>query len=98
MINLFFTMFSALSYGGAYFPIKLLPQIEKYSRVSKAQACSRGQHESEPSLPPCSWSPSSIRKMNARRKVELSLCYLGDRQYVGKNRPQLVFSADVKTC
>ena len=80
----------------AYFPHKLLPQLQRYTRVNKAAlqmsslSVNNGvaQH-SGVTLPglPKSFSPSSIRKMNhniASKRVNISLCYLGEKQVIGE--------------
>ena len=71
----------------AYFPLKLMPQLRKFSRIRKVTALSRPSSGVDRTIQfPRSWTPSSIRKMNARiqaKRVSLSLCYLGSNQYVG---------------
>ena len=82
----------------AYFPQKLLPQLERYTRVNRAAtqlsllnpSTSGGrQMKKSGTLPdlPTSFSPSSIRRLNhtmASKRVHINLCYLGKKQVIGK--------------
>ena len=73
----------------SYCPQKLLPQLQKYTRMNKASLLNPSGNSSpvSPSFP-LAWSPSAIRKMtlemNARR-VNINMCYLGERQMIGKS-------------
>ena len=78
----------------AYFPVQLLPQLKRYTRMSRVNAVSRGgataQAQASAQLPQ-SWSPSAIRKMNSQmysKRVNLNLCYLGEHQCIGSYSEQ----------
>ena len=81
---------SSGEFDSAYFPQKLLPQIRKFSRVNKSNLLQRSMSTLDDDVKsehlPQSWSPSSIRKMNAQiksLKSNIELCYLGEKQYFG---------------
>jgi hypothetical protein len=73
----------------AYFPLKYLPQIMKYSRVTKAMQLQRSEDDGDIVLPYRGWSPSVVRRMNhdiITKRINLSMCYLGERQCIGMTR------------